>query len=66
MLYEHRVDGLQVELGCEIHDRKIFIVEIAMLFRRVTVSFDKVGEQIHMGVDMAIDIHRHEAGELQE
>src|SRR5208337_2434302 len=44
----------------------IFVVEVAVLLRRVAVALDQVVEHLEMGVDMAVEIHRHEARELKE
>ena len=45
---EHRLDGLQIELGGQIHDRQILVVELAMLLRRVAVADDEVAEEVAM------------------
>ncbi len=34
VLHEYRIDGLQIELGGEIHNRQILVIELAMLLRR--------------------------------
>src|SRR5262249_46239147 len=41
MADEHRLHGLQVEFRREIHHREIFIVEFAMLLRRIAVALDE-------------------------
>ena len=46
MLHEHRLDRLQVELGGQIHDRQIFVVELAVLFGGVAVAVDEVHDRI--------------------
>ena len=38
VLHEHGVDGLQVELGREIHHGQVFVVEFAVLVGRVAVA----------------------------
>ena len=63
---EHGIDGLQIELGGQIHDREIFVVEFAVLLRRIAVALDQVGEQIAVRLDMAVEIHADEAVQLQE
>ena len=40
--HEHRLDSLQIELGREVHDREIFVVEIAMLLDRIAVARDEM------------------------
>ena len=42
MAHEHGFDGLQIELGGQVHDRQIFVVELAVLLRRVAVALDQV------------------------
>src|SRR3974390_1694821 len=63
---EHGVDGLEVELGGEIHYRQIFVVELTMLLCRVAIALDQMQEQIVVCLDVAIEIHAHEAVQLQE
>ena len=63
---EHLLHRLQIELGGQIHDREIFVVELVMLVGRVAVALDQMPEEIAMRIDMPVEIHRHEAGELQE
>ena len=65
-MHEDGVDGLEIEFGGQVHHREIFVIEIAMLFRRIAVAFDEMVEHVEMGVDVAVEIHRHEAGKLQE
>ena len=64
--HKHRLDRLHVIFSGQIHHRHIFVVELAMLFRRIAVARDEMVEHIDMGVDMAIEVHRHEARQLQE
>ena len=65
MAHEHRLDRLHVVLGGQVHHREIFVVELAVLLGRVAVAGDEMVEHLEMGVDVAIEVHRHEAGELQ-
>src|SRR5690606_11232156 len=58
--------GLQVELGGQIHDRQIFVIELAMPFGSVSIVADEIHEEILVRRDMALKIHAHEAGKLQE
>ena len=64
--HEHGLDGLQIELGGEVHHREIFVVELAMLLRRIAVALDQMEEQIAVRIDMAVEVHADEAVELQE
>ena len=66
MFDKHGIDGLQKEFGGQIHDRPVFIVKFAMFGRRISIAGDKMIEEIEMRVDMTIDIHRQEAGQLQK
>ena len=61
VLLEHDLDGLQVELGGEVHDREIFVVEGAVAVGRIVVAFDQVLELAHVGVDVPVEIHADEA-----
>ena len=64
--HEHRLDRLHVIGGVEVHHRQIFVVEVAVLLGRIAVALDEMVEHVEMGVDVAVEIHRHEAGELEE
>ena len=66
MVDEHCLQRLEVIFGRQVHDGQILIIELAVLFRRVTVAFDEVIEHLPMGRDMAIRVHRHESAELHE
>ena len=66
VLHEHGLDGLEVELGREVHHGEIFVVEVAVLLGVVAVALDEVLEHLAMRLEVAVDVHRHEAGELQE
>ncbi len=63
---EHRVHGLEIELRRQIHHGEILVVEIAMLGLAVAVSGDEMAEEFLVRREVAVEIHRHEAGELQE
>ena len=39
---EHGIDGLQIELGGQVHHGEIFVVELAMLLRRIAVALDQM------------------------
>ena len=63
---EHGVDGLQIEFGGQIHDREIFVVELAVLVGAVAVALDQMHEQIAVRLDMAVEVHADEAVQLQK
>src|ERR1700704_1575460 len=66
LFLEDDFDGLQIELGGEVHDGEIFVVEGAVAVGRIVVAFHQVLELAHVGVDVPIEIHADEGGELQE
>ena len=63
---EHRLHRLQVELGGQVHDGEIFVVEVAVLLGAVAVVLDQMHEELLVRRDVAVEVHAHEAGELQE
>ena len=48
VLHEHGLDGLEVELGRQVHDGEIFVVELAVLLGGVAVALDEVLEHVAM------------------
>ena len=66
MADEHGIDGLEVELGRQVHHRQIFVIEFAMLLRAVAIALDKIVEQIAMRLEMAVEVHAHEAVQLEK
>ena len=65
-LLEDALDGLEVELGRQVHHRQVLVVEDAVLLGAVAVAADEVAELVDVGIDVAVDVHREEARELQE
>jgi hypothetical protein len=57
VLDEHRLDRLQVELGGQVHDGEIFVVELAMLFGGIAVALHQMIEEVLVRVDVAVEIH---------
>jgi hypothetical protein len=45
MVLEHGLDRLQVELGVQVHDGHVFVVEVLVLVDAVAVAFDEMPEQ---------------------
>ncbi len=66
VLLENDLDGLEVELRGEVHDREILVVEGAVAVGRIVVAFDQIFELAHVGIDVPVEIHGDETGELQE
>ena len=54
MLLEYRHHGLQIELGSQIHDRAVFLVEGLLGLSTLAVALDEVAEDIVVGVHMAL------------
>ena len=66
VLLEHDLDGLQVILGREVHHREMLVVEGAVAIGMLVVALHQMLELAHVRVHMAVEVHRDEAGELQE
>ena len=66
VLDEHGVHRLQIILRCQVHNREIFVIEIAVLVDEVAIAFHQILEQVLVRVHVAIEIHADEAVELQE
>src|SRR5580658_4682326 len=66
VLLEHPRHRLQKEVGGEVHHRHVLVVEFARALRALAVAAHEMLEEIHMRRDMAVEVHRHEAAELQE
>ena len=66
MLDEHGFDRLQVILGRKVHHREIFVIELPVLVDEIAVALHQVGEQLLVGVHVAVEVHRDEPVELQE
>jgi len=50
----------------QIHDRPVFVVKFAVFSCGVAVAGDEMIEKLQMRGDVTIDIHRHEASQLQK
>ena len=66
MLDEYLVNRLQIELGRQVHDRQIFVVEFFLLAGFRLVALDQMPIELPMGIHMPVEVHRHETGELHE
>ena len=60
------IDRLQIEFRWQIHDRPVFVVKFAVFSCGVAVAGDEMIEKLQMRGDVTIDIHRHEASQLQK
>ena len=56
----------EIELGREVHDGEVLVVELAVLLGRIAVAANEMQEQVLVGAGVPVDVHRHEARELQE
>ena len=66
VLHEDLVDRLKIELRREVHDGKIFVIEFAVLLGRIAVALHEMLEHLAVSLEMPVDVHGHEAGQLQE
>ena len=66
MALEDDVDRLQVEFGGHVADRAIFVVEILGRLGALAVALDEMLEHLPMADEVVAEVHRHEAGELEE
>src|SRR6185437_8322728 len=66
MVLEHVADGLDVEFGRKIHDSEIFIIERLDDCSLLVLAFHQVIVQVYVLLDVALEIHRDEGGELHE
>ena len=55
--HEHGVDGLQIELGGQVHHRQILVVELAVLLGGIAVALHQMIEQVAMRLDVALEVH---------
>src|SRR3984893_7379219 len=60
------IDRLQIEFRWQIHDGTVFVIEFTVFSCRIAVAADKMIKKLQIRDDVAIDIHRHEARELQK
>ena len=66
ILLEHVLHGLEVELRRQVYDREELVVERAVLLGAVAIALDQMLEQLDVLADMAVQVHRHEAGKLDK
>ncbi|EWS64123.1 hypothetical protein Y695_02639 [Hydrogenophaga sp. T4] len=63
---EHRLDGFQVVVGVHVEHRVVLVVELAVVFGALVVALDQVFEIVVVAGGMAVGVHGHETGVLQE
>jgi hypothetical protein len=63
---EHGLDGVEVVLGRHVEHGVVLVVELAVRLGAVVVAADQVEEVVVVARQVAVGVHRHEAGVLQE
>jgi hypothetical protein len=66
MFLEHGAHGLEKEIGRQIHDREIFVVESTDGLGLFGLALGEMTVKIAVGVHMPFQVHVHERGELHE
>src|SRR5437879_5953142 len=65
-LLEYVAQGLEIEFGRQVGDGEIFIVELLDRFRLAGVPLGETVVQLAMGLPVALHVHGHEGGKLNE
>ena len=63
---EHLIDGLEIEVRAHVHDREIFLVEVADRVRFLDVAGDAMVEEVDEGFRVPLGVHAHEGAELKK
>ena len=63
---EHHVDRLEIELLGQVQHRQVLVVEFQVLVGLVAVALHQVGEVLTVRLLVLLQVHRHEAGQLDE
>ena len=63
---EHGLDGVEVVLGIHVEHGVVFVVELAVRFGAFAVAANQILEVIVVAGGVAVGVHGHEAGKLQE
>ena len=66
VILENALYGLQKKIRRQIHHRAVFLVEFPVRCRFGLIALRQRMELCHVRVDMPIEIHAHERGELHE
>src|SRR5690606_37914550 len=66
MANEDPLHRIKEEFGSQVHHCHVLVIELAMLLDRKIVILDLMQEEVAMGADMPVEVHRHEARKLQE
>ena len=63
---EHLLDRLEIKIRAHVHDREIFLVELADRVGLLEVARDARMEEVDEGFLVPFGVHAHEGGELQK
>ena len=63
---EHLLDRFEIEIRAQIHDREIFLVEFMDRVGLLEIAGDAMFEHVDEGFGVALGVHAHEGGKLQE
>ena len=63
---EHLLHRFEIEVGAQIHDREIFLVELMDRVGLFEIARDPVFEHVDEGFGVTLGVHAHEGGKLQE
>ena len=66
LLQEYTTNGIEIIMRWHIHHCQVLVVEQAVCFGAISIALDQIGEEFEMLVDVAIHVHGHEAGQLNE
>ena len=66
VVLENCLDGFQIVISVHVEHSVVLVIELAVRFGAGVIAFDQVFEVIVMACGMAIGVHGHEAGVLQE
>jgi hypothetical protein len=61
---KHTAYRLQVELGGQIHDGAILIIERPDRRHLRILAIGEMAEKVELGFDVALEIHAHKSGKL--
>ena len=63
---EHLIDGFEIEVRAHVHDREIFLVEVADRVRFLDVAGDAMVEEVDEGSRVPLGVHAHERAKLKK
>ena len=66
VVLENCLDGFQIVISVHVEHSVVLVIELSVRFCAGVVALDQVFEVIVMACGMAIRVHGHEAGVLQE